>query len=407
MERSFFKTFVKVRAVNQGRGALIREGRNHLKSGSCSMWKSWNWNERIFCQLVSHPQLAIRKGLEGELNPLFSRNNYFCDYHIDSMSYTLVLSRQAGSCMRGGKRENDWDEITTNNYCRQQSSIGSQPQYFCNQVWMSLMGYYYGTYTKKGMWKAVWHGALFQRKNTDSIHNLIAFILLLLLSGLRLPWIKWAKKVEWNNALKQRQMKELGEERVGSSQYQSFNKLKGLSRMSNWSSLSLFGVQFCSYTFFPKATCLRIPRSFIRAEAEQYLILLRRLLLESKRDDSAPTFISSGHNLTFQAQMLHLGFQLQSKSVLCIKGQDRVLDCELQEYKYFLAIGLVLSGVSSKPTIVAPAVSDSDFPISFWITGNTSLCKEHMYLLKYQFVSRCDYLRSVWEPCRDSGLGMN
>lgn len=164
MERSFFKTFVKVRAVNQGRGALIREGRNHLKSGSCSMWKSWNWNERIFCQLVSHPQLAIRKGLEGELNPLFSRNNYFCDYHIDSMSYTLVLSRQAGSCMRGGKRENDWDEITTNNYCRQQSSIGSQPQYFCNQVWMSLMGYYYGTYTKKGMWKAVWHGLYFKEK---------------------------------------------------------------------------------------------------------------------------------------------------------------------------------------------------------------------------------------------------
>lgn len=166
--------------------------------------------------------------------------------------------------------------------------------------------------------------------------------------------------------------------------------------------------KFCSYMFFPKATqSLQIPRSFIRAEAEQYLILVRRLLLESKRDDTAPTFISSGHNLTFQAQMLQLGFQLQSKSVLCIKGQDRVLDCELQEYKYFLAIGLLLSGVSSKPTIVAPTVSDSDFPISFWITGNTSLCKEHMHLLKYQFVSRCDYLRSVWEPCRDSGLGMN
>lgn len=159
--------------------------------------------------------------------------------------------------------------------------------------------------------------------------------------------------------------------------------------------------------FFPKATCLQIPRSFIRAEAEQYLILVGRLLLESKRDDSAPTFISSGHNLTFQAQMLQPGFQLQSKSVLCIKGRDRVLSCELQEYKYFLAIGLLLSGVSSKPTIVAPAVSDSDFPISFWITGNTSLRKEHMYLLKYQFVSHCDYLRSVWEPCRDSGLRMN
>lgn len=162
--KKLLQNFLKVRAVNQGRGALIREGRNHLKSGSCSMWKSWNWNERIFCQLVSHPQLAIRKGLEGELNPLFSRNNYFCDYHIDSMSYTLVLSRQAGSCMRGGKRENDWDEITTNNYCRQQSSIGFQPPYFCNQVWMSLMGCYYGSYPEKGMWKAVWHGLYFKEK---------------------------------------------------------------------------------------------------------------------------------------------------------------------------------------------------------------------------------------------------
>lgn len=121
MKRRLFKTLFKVRVINQGLGALIREGRNHLKPGSCSIWKSWNWNECIFCQLVSHPQLAIHKGLEGELNPFFSRNNYFCDYHIDSMSYTSVLSRQAGSCMRGGKRENDWDEITTN-------SVGSQPQ---------------------------------------------------------------------------------------------------------------------------------------------------------------------------------------------------------------------------------------------------------------------------------------
>lgn len=191
MKRSFFKTLFKVRAVNQGLRALIREGRNHLKSGSCSIWKSWNWNERIFCQLVSHPQLAIHKGLEEELNPFFSRNNYFCDYHIDSMSYTLVLSRQAGSCMRGGKRENDWDEITTNSYCRQEGSVGSQPQYFCNLVWMGLMGCRNVTYTEQGTWKAVWHGALFQRKNTDSFQALIAFILLVLLLGIRLPSIKW------------------------------------------------------------------------------------------------------------------------------------------------------------------------------------------------------------------------
>lgn len=164
MERSFFETLFKVRAVNQGLGALIREGGNHLKSGSCSIWKSWNWNECIFCQLVSHPQLAIHKGLEGELNPFFSRNNYFCDYHIDSMSYTLVLSRQAGSCMRGGKRENDWDEITTNNYCRQEGSFGSQPQYFCNLVWMGLTGCHNGTYTEQGTWKAVWHGLYFKEK---------------------------------------------------------------------------------------------------------------------------------------------------------------------------------------------------------------------------------------------------
>lgn len=100
------KTLFKVRAVNQGLGALIREGKNHLKSGSCSVWKSWNRNERIFCQLVSHPQLAIHKGLGGELNQFFNRYNYFCDYHIESMSCTLVLSRQEGSCMGGGKREN-------------------------------------------------------------------------------------------------------------------------------------------------------------------------------------------------------------------------------------------------------------------------------------------------------------
>lgn len=101
------KTLFKLRAVNQGLGTLIREGRNHLKSGRCSIWKSWNPNERIFCQLVSHPQLAKHKGLEGELNPFFNRYSYFCDYHIDSTSCTLVLSRQEGSCMRGGKREND------------------------------------------------------------------------------------------------------------------------------------------------------------------------------------------------------------------------------------------------------------------------------------------------------------
>lgn len=76
MKRNF-KTLFKVRAVSQGLGALIREGRNHLKSGSCSIWKSWNQNECIFCQLVSHPQLAIHKGLEGELNPFFNRYNYF------------------------------------------------------------------------------------------------------------------------------------------------------------------------------------------------------------------------------------------------------------------------------------------------------------------------------------------
>jgi len=37
MKRSFFKTLFKVRAVNPGLGALIREGRNHLKSGSYSI----------------------------------------------------------------------------------------------------------------------------------------------------------------------------------------------------------------------------------------------------------------------------------------------------------------------------------------------------------------------------------
>lgn len=185
------KLWFKVRAANQGLGALIREGRNHLKSGSCSIWKSWNWNERIFCQLVSHPQLAIHKGLEGELNPFFSRNNYFCDYHIDSMSYTSILSRHASSCMRGGKRENDWDEITTNSSCRREGSVGSQPQYFCNLVWMGLMGRHNVTYTEQGTWKAVWHGALFQRKNTHSFQALIAFILLVLLLGLWLPSIKW------------------------------------------------------------------------------------------------------------------------------------------------------------------------------------------------------------------------
>lgn len=110
------KTSFKVRAVNQGLDALIRQGRNHLKSGSCCIWKSWNRTERIFCQLVSHPQLVIHKGLEGELNPFFNRYSYFCDYHIDSMSCTLVLSRQEGSCMRGGKRENDKDEISANSY---------------------------------------------------------------------------------------------------------------------------------------------------------------------------------------------------------------------------------------------------------------------------------------------------
>lgn len=124
-----------------------------------------------------------------------------------------------------------------------------------------------------------------------------------------------------------------------------------------------------------------------------------------RTDDTAPTFISSGHNLSFQVQMLQLSFSCRKKSVLCIKGQDQVLSCELQEYKYFLAIKLSLSGVSSESTIVAPAVSDGNFPIPFWITGNSSLCKEHLYLLKSQFVSRCDYLRSVWEPCRNWALG--
>ncbi|OPJ71329.1 hypothetical protein AV530_018637 [Patagioenas fasciata monilis] len=62
----------------------------------------------------------------------------------------------------------------------------------------------------------------------------------------------------------------------------------------------------------------------------------------------------------------------------CMRGQDRVLSCELQEYKYFLAIGLLLSGVSSQPTIVASALSDSNFPIPFWIAGNSSLRKEHV-----------------------------
>lgn len=191
VKRGFFETLCEARAVNRGLGALSREGRNRLKSGSCSIGKSWNWNERIFCQLVSHPQLAVHKGLEGELNPFFSRNNYFCDYHIDSMSYTLVLSRQAGSCMRGGKRENDWDEITTYSYCRQEGSVGSRPRCFCNLVWMGLVGCHNVTYREQGTWKAVWRGALFQRKNTDSFQALIASLLLVLLLGLRLPSIKW------------------------------------------------------------------------------------------------------------------------------------------------------------------------------------------------------------------------
>lgn len=62
-------------------------------------------------------------------------------------------------------------------------------------------------------------------------------------------------------------------------------------------------------------------------------------------DDSAAAFISSECNLTLQAQ---LSFQPNNKFVLSIKGQDRVLSCELQEYKYFLAIGLLLSGMSSQ-----------------------------------------------------------
>lgn len=65
-------------------------------------------------------------------------------------------------------------------------------------------------------------------------------------------------------------------------------------------------------------------------------------------DDSAPTFISSGHNLSLQAQ---LSFQLKNKFFLSIKGQDQVHSCELQEYKYFLAIGLLLSGMSSQPKL--------------------------------------------------------
>lgn len=93
------------------------------------------------------------------------------------------------------------------------------------------------------------------------------------------------------------------------------------------------------FFFFSKITGLLSPLSVIRVE----VILVRRLLPCFRTDDSAPTFISSGHNLTLQAQMLQLSFQLQSKSVLCIKGQDQVLSCELQEYKYFLAIGLLLS----------------------------------------------------------------
>lgn len=128
---------------------------------------------------------------------------------------------------------------------------------------------------------------------------------------------------------------------------QSLNQLKGLNEMSDRSFLSLYGVQFCSYLgwwgFFPKITGLLNPLSVIRVE----VILVRRLLPYSRTDDSFPTSISSGRNLTFQAQMLQLSFQLQSKSVLCIKGQDQVLSCELQEYKYFLAIGLLLSGVCS------------------------------------------------------------
>lgn len=95
-------------------------------------------------------------------------------------------------------------------------------------------------------------------------------------------------------------------------------------------------------------------------------------------DDSTPTFISSGHNLTLQAQ---LSFQLENKYVLSIKGQDQILSYELQEYKYFLALGLLLPGMSSQPKIVAPAVSDGNFPNPFWITRNSSLCKEHVYLL--------------------------
>lgn len=104
---------------------------------------------------------------------------------------------------------------------------------------------------------------------------------------------------------------------------------------------------FCLWFFvvvFPKEISgLPSPLSVIRVQ----VILVRKLLHYFRTDDSAPTFISSVHNLTLQAQMLQLSFQLQSKSVLCIKGQDRVLSCELQEYKYFLAIGLLLSGVSS------------------------------------------------------------
>jgi len=102
--------------------------------------------------------------------------------------------------------------------------------------------------------------------------------------------------------------------------------------------LFLFGVFFS-----PKIAGLLSPLSVIRVE----VILVGRLLPYFRTDDSAPTFISRGHNLTLRAQMLQPSFQLQSKSVLRIKGQDHVLSCELQEYKYFLATGLLLSGVSS------------------------------------------------------------
>lgn len=44
--------------------------------------------------------------------------------------------------------------------------------------------------------------------------------------------------------------------------------------MDDWSLLSLFGVQFCSYTFFWKATSLQSPIRFTRAEVERHLILV-------------------------------------------------------------------------------------------------------------------------------------